>query len=110
VATGAAAGAAGASAASGAPVLCPCRLALGLPCPFCGLTHSLLAVGQGDLTHAFALNPLGLLAPLAAAALLVALTRAFRRSAPLTWPRPLLAIGIALIALSWTVQLAKGAT
>jgi hypothetical protein len=105
VATGAAAGAA---AADGTPVLCPCRLVLGVPCPFCGLTHSLLAAGQGDLAHAFALNPLGLVAPLVAVALLVALVRALRADVPLAWPRPLLAIGLALVALSWIVQLEKG--
>jgi uncharacterized protein DUF2752 len=107
VAAGAAAGAGG---AEGTPVLCPFRLVLGLPCPFCGLTHSLLAVGQGDLAHAFALNPLGLVVPLAAAALLVALWRSLRSGVPMAWPRPLLVIGIALIALSWTIQLEKGLT
>lgn len=109
VATGAAAGAAGATAAGG-PVLCPFRLALGIPCPFCGLTHSLLAVGQGDLAHAFSLNPLGLIVPLAAAALLIALTRTVRRGVAFAWPRYLLAIGVGLIAISWMVQLAKGMT
>jgi uncharacterized protein DUF2752 len=108
VAAGAAAGAAGAHAAEDAPTLCPCRLALGVPCPFCGLTHSLLAVGHGDLGQALALNPLGWVVPLVAVGLLLALTRSVRSGVPIAWPRPLLATGTALVAISWIVQLEKG--
>ena len=100
----------GGDAAEGAPTLCPCRLALGVPCPFCGLTHSLLALGQGDPEHALVLNPLGLVAPLAAIALLLALVRSVRGRVRIAWPRSLLAVGTLLIALSWIVQLEKGVT
>jgi hypothetical protein len=110
VAVGAAAGAAGARAAADAPTMCPFRLALGVPCPFCGLSHSLLAVGQGDLAHAFSLNPLGLVAPLVAVAVLLAVAHSHRSGVLLTWSRPALALGALLIATSWIVQLEKGLT
>jgi hypothetical protein len=102
--------AAGGGAAEGAPTLCLFRLVLGVPCPFCGLTHSLLAVGEGHLAHALALNPLGLIAPVAASALLPALGSSVRYRVPFAWPRSLIAIGTVLIALSWIVQLEKGVT
>ena len=41
------------------PVLCPFRLATGLPCPGCGLTRSWVAAAHGDLSTAFADNLFG---------------------------------------------------
>ncbi|GAB2657007.1 hypothetical protein GCM10027169_20720 [Gordonia jinhuaensis] len=41
------------------PVLCPFRLATGLPCPGCGLTRSWVALAHGDVAGAFALNLFG---------------------------------------------------
>ncbi|MEH3155942.1 MAG: DUF2752 domain-containing protein [Gordonia paraffinivorans] len=41
------------------PVLCPFRLATGLPCPGCGLTRSWVAAAHGDLSTAFADNVFG---------------------------------------------------
>jgi hypothetical protein len=46
---------------------CPIRAVSGLPCPSCGLTHSLAALARGDLAGSVAYHPLG---PVAAAALL----------------------------------------
>jgi hypothetical protein len=108
VAAGAAAG--GADAVAAAPAVCPFRLALGVPCPFCGLTHSLLAVGHGDFSLAFAHHPLGLLVPLAAIWLLVAVVRAVRAGLTLRWRRPALVVTALLLAASWIVQLEKGVT
>jgi uncharacterized protein DUF2752 len=39
-------------------VVCPFRLATGIPCPFCGLTRATLALGQGDVVGALAFHPL----------------------------------------------------
>jgi len=38
--------------------LCPFKALTGLPCPGCGMTHALLALGRLDLAGAYALNPL----------------------------------------------------
>jgi hypothetical protein len=45
-------------------VTCLFAAATGAPCPFCGMTHGVAALGAGDLAAAIAANPL---APLAAA-------------------------------------------
>ena len=36
------------------PILCPLRLATGLPCPGCGLTRSFCAMASGHVAQAFA--------------------------------------------------------
>ncbi|WP_299571227.1 DUF2752 domain-containing protein [uncultured Williamsia sp.] len=51
------------------PVLCPFRLATGLPCPGCGLTRSWVAAAHGDLSAAFADNLFG---PISLAVVMIA--------------------------------------
>ena len=103
-------GAAGLGAASGAslddgPVLCPFRAVTGLPCPFCGLTRSLFAAGQGRWEDSLAYSPLGLpLLALAPVVLVVTFTRLLRRGG-VRWPRPALAALALAVAVSWTFQL-----
>ena len=48
-------------------MLCPFRLATGLPCPGCGLTRSWVAAAHGDLSTAFADNAFGPLSLVAVA-------------------------------------------
>ena len=36
---------------------CPFRLITGIPCPGCGMTHSLLSIIQGDIWDAACFNP-----------------------------------------------------
>lgn len=59
------AGAAGAAIALalGHPIGIPCpfRLLTGLPCPACGLTHAMLALGRGDLAGSWQAHPGGML-------------------------------------------------
>lgn len=43
------------------PGVCPSRQLLGLSCPGCGLTRSLVALAHGQFTQAWAFNPAGLL-------------------------------------------------
>ena len=106
VALGACASALGAGEAEG-PTLCPFRLATGLPCPFCGTTRSLMALGRGDVEASFQLNPLGLV--LSAAAVAVAVAALRRR--PLRWPPWLAPAAGAGIAVIWIFQLVtRGAT
>ncbi len=40
-------------------VICPFRLATGIPCPGCGLTRSFCAVAKGDVERGFELHWLG---------------------------------------------------
>ena len=110
VTLGACASTVGAGQVAG-PVLCPFRLATGLPCPFCGTTRSLMALGRGDLEASLQLNPLGVLLALAAAGfgLLYAALAARRR--PMTWPPWLAPASVSAIALIWIFQLVtRGAT
>ena len=92
------------------PVLCPFRIATGLPCPFCGLTRSLFAAGQGRFALSVELSPLGLVALPLAALLLVVTVVALVRRRGVRWPRAVLPAGGALVVSSWVVQLMKGAT
>ncbi len=92
------------------PTLCPFRLATGLPCPFCGMTRSLFALGQGRLAASIDFSPIG---PLLALAAIVAggwILAARTRAGPPRVPGFLLAAGALLLALSWTYQLSKGVT
>jgi uncharacterized protein DUF2752 len=92
------------------PVLCPFRLVTGLPCPFCGMTRSLLALGRGDVAASVALHPLGPLIAVLAVLGLWRLARArVRGGVPVPLPRAApLALALAF-ALVWIVTLAGGA-
>ena len=61
-------------------VICPLRVTTGLPCPLCGMTTSLTAVGRGRLVEAAAANPAGLAVVAIAAA--VVFVRPSRLSVP----------------------------
>ena len=41
------------------PILCPFRLATGIPCPSCGMTKSFAHMGGGRVRDAFLANPAG---------------------------------------------------
>jgi hypothetical protein len=76
--------------------LCPLRRTTGVPCPLCGMTTGVNALARGDVTAAFAANPLApVLVLLVASAWLLFLlrrpalpvnTRALGRSAPVVLP------------------------
>jgi Protein of unknown function (DUF2752) len=82
------------------PVVCPFRLATGLPCPGCGLARSWTALAQGDPGEAFARHPFGPLLFALAVGALVAVARSVRRRArpvdlaSLAGSRPALALGV----------------
>ena len=87
------------------PTLCPFRLVTGLPCPFCGMTRSLLALGQGDLGVSVRLHPLG---PVLLVAALVGLWwfgRAAATKATARLPRGALVLGAIALAVAWLIQL-----
>src|SRR6185436_12413139 len=39
---------------------CPMRTLTGIPCPFCGMTRSVVAAAHGHLLESLAFNPLGI--------------------------------------------------
>lgn len=55
------------------PVVCPFRAVTGLPCPSCGLTRVTHWLLRGDVSSAFAVNPLDTLFLLIAVPLFAAL-------------------------------------
>jgi hypothetical protein len=93
--------------AEGGPTLCPFRAAMGLPCPFCGLTRSLFAFGQGRVDASFELAPLGPLLPFLAAVAGAAAVAAIVKRRPLGWPPWALAAGTVLLVSAWVLQLAR---
>jgi hypothetical protein len=94
---------------AGAPG-CLFREVTGLPCPFCGLTHSMMALGQLDLGAAVMQNPLGLLLLPLAIVLLAAGVPVMLRRRRLSWPVPALWAGLAVLLLSWVVQIVRYTT
>ena len=85
---------------------CPFRLATGLPCPLCGVTHSLLALGSGDFGESLDFSPIGPLTLAAAIAFLAASAFASARSQPVRISRPLAKAVVGIVLVSWVVQLA----
>ena len=83
------------------PVLCPMRLVTSLPCPFCGLSRSLMALGHGDLMTSLRLSPLGLIVLPLAVIILVATVLSVVSARRPQWPRCSLWAGMGLIALTW---------
>lgn len=82
----------------------PCLFAAATdtPCPFCGMTHGIAALGAGDLGAAVVANPLAPLAVALALAVPVAL-RAQRRLAM----APVVAWALAgLVIVSWLARVA----
>ena len=92
------------------PTLCPFRALTGLPCPFCGVTRSLFALGQGDLDRSLHFSPLGVFVAVAAVAVLLLFSRAVVRGRAIRWPRTPLLGGLGLIAAIWVFQLTGGVT
>jgi Protein of unknown function (DUF2752) len=90
---------------SAGPVSCPFRAVTGLPCPFCGLTHSLLALGAGDWRASLHLNPLGPLLLALAVPGLYWFGRAAVRGVRVRPPPGLAATALALVAAAWAAQL-----
>jgi hypothetical protein len=80
------------------PVLCPFRLATGLPCPGCGLTRSWVFLAHGDFAAALRANPFGYLTMAAAIVIVaIAVTAAVSRRplpsmSPLVRSRPFLVV------------------
>ena len=80
----------------GVGVPCPLRTLTGIPCPFCGMTTSVVATVHLRLDEALAANPAGLAAVALALALFVLRPERLRMPAPLLY--------VALVAM-WVFEL-----
>lgn len=110
----------GLSAAGRVPFTpCIVKHVTGIPCPSCGTTRAILATLDGDVWHAFQINPLG---PLVVAALLIAvpmlvmdlwsqqsrLESVYQRTVALVRvPRVALPL-VALVFANWAWNISKG--
>jgi Protein of unknown function (DUF2752) len=65
------------------PVICPFRLATGLPCPGCGMVRSWVFLTHGRWHEAFTANPFGLVAALFVAVVAVVAGLAVVRRRPI---------------------------
>jgi hypothetical protein len=89
------------------PLPCPFRAVTGLPCPFCGMTHSLLALGAGDMRESVELNPIGPAVLLLAGVGLWGFGRAALARARVRLPRGALVLVLTALAAAWTLQLVE---
>lgn len=76
---------------------CPLRATTGVPCPFCGMTTSVVSAVRLDLASAWAANPAGIIAVFTAVLLVLV-----RRPVDLAVPR--WAIGVTAAGM-WLFQL-----
>jgi len=103
---------------TGGPQLCPFKLILGLPCPGCGMTRSVVTLLHGDLAASLHFHPLGLPLVLFLAGLALIDGWAWWRSSrpgqhpcPPSWlpervmltPTPWVVIGV--LSLVWLIRL-----
>jgi len=79
---------------------CAFAAATGVPCPFCGMTHGIAALGAGDLAGAMAANPLA--PPAVALALAAAVALLVRRRLAVA-PSALWALAL-LVGVVWLVR------
>jgi hypothetical protein len=92
------------AAVENGPVICPFRLATGLPCPGCGLTRSWVFIAHGDFGEAVRANPFGYLTMAAAAAVIVIVASAGLRRRPIPSFSPVVRSKPFLAALgAWVV-------
>lgn len=87
--------------ATGGPVLCPFRLLTGYPCPLCGITRSVAALGAGDVEAGLAMNPLGVAVLPMAVVVLALVVVAVRRGTPIRWRRDVVLTGLAVATGVW---------
>jgi Protein of unknown function (DUF2752) len=94
------------------PQTCYSRSWLGLKCPGCGLTRSIIHLAEGDFGASWRSHRLGwLMAVVIALQVPYRLVAMRRRDPPLVAPRWQAVLGYALIALllgNWLVELAAG--
>lgn len=91
--------------ATDGPVLCPFRLLTGYPCPLCGITRSVAALGAGDVEAGLALNPLGVAVLPLAVVVLVLVVVAFRRGIAVRWRRDVVLTSVVVAVGVWLLGL-----
>lgn len=86
------------------PVVCPFRLATGLPCPGCGLTRSWVYLTHGDLTRAFVNHPFGIVLAVGVLTLLgYVVTRRLRHAPAPSLDRIVRSPWVIAILVAWLV-------
>jgi hypothetical protein len=90
------------------PIPCPWRAITGLDCPFCGATRSAAALANGDVVLALDHNAFFVLVivPLAAAAWLTWMVRAWQGRPAVTITTRALVVLLALAGAWWALRLA----
>ena len=86
--------------APGSGLTCVFAAVTGVPCPFCGMTHGVAALGAGDVAGAVAAHPLA--PPAVALALVVAVALLLRRRL-IVAPPALWGLGL-LVGAVWLVR------
>lgn len=97
------------------PIVCTFKASIGWPCPACGSTRSLMALGRGDLWTSFRMNPLAAATYLALLMLTLQMVagrfiRSLRFRVVLEeseWPGFVAVLAVLLIA-SWAFLIADG--
>lgn len=84
-------------------VVCPLRLLTGIPCPFCGSTSAVMALGTGDLGAAVRVQPMTVLA----AGILVTAPTGWYRAWRYVPHRRRVALLLGAVVLSWAYQLVR---
>lgn len=91
---------------------CISRHLTGIECPFCGISHSLVALADGDLKASLAYHPLGPAAAVLFASFIVAVLASFqRRTEPIIESRAFSVFGSSLIVTSlvvWSTRIVFG--
>jgi hypothetical protein len=75
-------------------IACPLRSTTGIPCPFCGMTRSVVAAAHGHVLQSLSFNPLGI-AVLALAVVALVRPSIIRYKIP-PW------VGFAILGALWT--------
>lgn len=91
---------------AGSGRLCLVQAVAGLPCPLCGGTRALAALGGGEFVAAFDWNPLAALAVILAIPLGAAMTLGW--DLPAAWRRRLVLLVAAAAVMNWTYLLVVG--
>ena len=88
------------TSATATGLTCVFAATTGVPCPLCGMTHGVAALGAGDVAGAVAANPL---APLAVALAFVVPLALLRRRRLAVAPAVLWAL-VLLVVAAWVVR------
>lgn len=95
----------GSDAPDASVAACPLRAITGIPCPFCGCSHSLAAYARGDLLEGFWFHPLSpVLAALFTWSVAMVAVQSWR-GRPLSLSSGLIRIWVVVSVFGWAAKL-----